>query len=70
MGCYGPPEGVFDQGAKMVAALGSVLDIGKYPGMTEPQLAQKADAVWDSLADCAGTFYKFSAAGSILKGRS
>jgi len=70
MGCYGPPEGVFDQGGKMVGALGSVLDIGKYPGMTQHQVAQKADAIWDSLADCAGTFYKFSAAGSILKGRS
>jgi len=70
IGCYGPPEGTRDQGAKMVAALGSVLDVGKYSGMNEHQVAQKADAVWDSLADCVGTFYKFSVAGSILKGRS
>jgi len=70
IGCYGPPDGVFDQGAKMVAALGSVLDIGKYSGMGERQVAAKADAIWDSLDDCAGTFYKFSTAGSILKGRS
>lgn len=70
IGCYGPADGVFDQGAKMVAALGSVLDIGKYAGMGERQVMEKADAVWDSLDDCAGTFYKFSAAGSILKGRS
>jgi F420-non-reducing hydrogenase small subunit len=70
MGCYGSPEGVFDQGAKMVAALGSVLDIGRYAGMSERQVAQKADAAWESCVDCAGTFYKFSAAGTILKGRS
>ena len=40
-GCYGPPEGVADQGAKMISALGSVLDLGDYKGITEEQVAEK-----------------------------
>jgi F420-non-reducing hydrogenase small subunit len=66
IGCYGLPEGVTDQGAKMVAALGSVLDLGKYQGMSGDQVAEKTDVVGDSLADGAGTFYKFSGAASVL----
>jgi F420-non-reducing hydrogenase small subunit len=66
-GCYGPPDGVDDQGAKMLAALGSVLDIGEYKGMTEDQTAENTDRVADSIPDLAGTFYKFSLAGSVLR---
>jgi F420-non-reducing hydrogenase small subunit len=69
IGCYGPPEGACDQGAKMLAALGSVLDIGDYKGLSEDQVVQRTDAVLEGLPDCAGTFYKFSAAGSVLRGR-
>ena len=43
-GCYGPPEGVRDQGAKMVSALGSVLDFGELQGTSEEQIAGKTDA--------------------------
>lgn len=64
IGCYGPPEGVADQGAKMVAALGSVLDLGGYKGMDEQQAIARADAAADGIPDPAGTFYKFSLAGS------
>jgi F420-non-reducing hydrogenase small subunit len=69
MGCYGPAEGILDQGAKMLAALGSVVDIGSYKGLSEQQIAERADGVFDSIPDQAGAFYKFSLAGSILGGR-
>lgn len=68
-GCYGPPEGVADQGAKMLAAVGSVLNIGEYKGMTEQELAEKTDALLAKMPDPAGTFYKYSLAGSILRGK-
>ncbi len=62
-GCYGPPQGVVDQGAKMIAALGSMLSAGDYKGMGEQQAAERADAAAEALPDPAGTFYKFSLAG-------
>ncbi len=68
-GCYGPPEGVFDQGAKMVAALGSIIDIGDVKGLTEDEINKRVDEVITSIPDFAGTFYKYSLPGSILKGR-
>jgi F420-non-reducing hydrogenase small subunit len=69
MGCYGPPAGARDQGAKMVAALGSVLDLGDYKGMTPEQLAGKVEALLAAIPDAAA-YYKFSGAGSILGGRA
>ncbi len=66
MGCYGPPEGVLDQGAKMVAALGSVLDLGEYKGMTEQQAVERTDEAVAGIADPGGTFYKFSLGNSLL----
>jgi F420-non-reducing hydrogenase small subunit len=57
-GCYGPPPGVLDQGAKMVSALGSVIDA------TNPEEARK---VIETLADPMGTFYRFSMAASLLR---
>jgi F420-non-reducing hydrogenase small subunit len=68
-GCYGPPEGVMDQGSKMLAALGSILDVGEYKGMGEKQLADRADAIVATIPDLAGTVYKFSLASSGLKRR-
>jgi F420-non-reducing hydrogenase small subunit len=65
-GCYGPVEGVDDQGAKMISAIASILDVGK-PGDTEAQLEEKLDAALNSIADPAGTFYRFSMAHSILR---
>ncbi|MEO5356311.1 MAG: NADH:ubiquinone oxidoreductase [Nitrospirae bacterium YQR-1] len=67
-GCYGPPEGTLDQGAKMVAALGSIIDIGDKKGLSDDELANRADAIIDSIPDYSGTFYKYSMAGSILGG--
>jgi F420-non-reducing hydrogenase small subunit len=52
----------------MMAALGSALDIGNYKGLSEQQIADRTDAILDSLPDLAGAFYKYSLAGSILGG--
>jgi F420-non-reducing hydrogenase small subunit len=64
-GCYGPLAGVEDQGAKMLSAIASVVDVGK-SGEDEQELEEKINAAMDSLADPAGTFYRFSMAHSIL----
>jgi F420-non-reducing hydrogenase small subunit len=68
-GCYGAPEGVMDQGAKMVAALGSILDINPGKEMTEQEFKQHIAQVLDAIPDYAGTFYKYGLANSILKGK-
>ncbi|MBM4157991.1 MAG: oxidoreductase [Ignavibacteria bacterium] len=57
-GCYGAPPNVTDQGAKMVAALSSVIDA---------QTPEEARKIMETLADPLGTFYRFSMASSILK---
>ncbi|MCX6629947.1 MAG: hypothetical protein NTW28_20205 [Candidatus Solibacter sp.] len=63
-GCYGPPEGVADQGARLIDALGSVLDLGDYKGVTERQVAEKTDAAMAGLADPAGVLYRYSLSGA------
>jgi F420-non-reducing hydrogenase small subunit len=69
-GCYGPPEGVLDQGAKMVSALGSVLETGGYKDLSDEQIVEKIDAAIEGLPDFAGTCYKYSLAASLLGGKS
>ena len=69
-GCYGPPEGVLDQGAKMVSALGSVLDIGSSKDLSDQQISGRIDAAIEGLPDFAGTCYKYSLAASLLGGKS
>ncbi len=64
-GCYGPLDGVEDQGAKMLSAIASVVTVGE-PGDDEHELEEKIDAVMDTLADPSGTFYRFSMAHSLL----
>jgi len=66
-GCYGPAEGIADQGAKMVSAIGTVLDPGETKGFSEAEIAAKIDAIIDDIHDYTGTFYKYSLAGSILR---
>lgn len=68
-GCYGPPEGVSDQGARMISALGSILDIGDCKGKSEADIAARVESLLDSIPDYAGTFYKYSLPGSIFGGR-
>jgi F420-non-reducing hydrogenase small subunit len=56
-GCYGPNEGVIDQGARMISAIASVID-----AVDEGEL----NAVLDTIPDPAGTFYRFGLPHSVL----
>jgi F420-non-reducing hydrogenase small subunit len=68
-GCYGPPDGVPDQVAAMIAALGSVLAIGEGKGRSEEEIAARVEELLNQVPDYAGTFYKYSLPGSVLGGR-
>ncbi len=68
-GCYGAPEGVSDQGAAMVAALGSVMDIGDTAGLSESDVVRRVNDFLQAIPDYAGLFYKYSLASSTLGGR-
>ena len=68
-GCYGAPEGISDQGAKMVAALGSVMDLGDTTGLSEEAIARRVDDFLKTIPDYAGLFYKYTLASSTLGGR-
>jgi F420-non-reducing hydrogenase small subunit len=57
-GCFGPPPGVPDQGAKLVSAIASI-----YQGDSEEDIKKMVD----ELLDPAGTFYRFGLADSMLK---
>lgn len=65
-GCYGPPEGVIDQGAKMLSAIASVLAAGD-ESMEEDELEELIQQAVDTIPDPAGTFYRFSMSHSILQ---
>ncbi len=57
-GCFGPPPGVIDQGAKMLSALTSI-----YEAKEEEEIARLLGEV----VDPAGTFYRFGMAKSLLQ---
>lgn len=57
-GCYGPPPDVPDPGAKMMSAIATMID------ENDPEAIEK---VIDTIDDPAGTFYRFSLPGSILR---
>jgi F420-non-reducing hydrogenase small subunit len=57
-GCYGAAPNVIDQGAKMVSAIGSVIDF---------QDPAEIDSALDQIADPSGTFYRFSTPNSMLQ---
>jgi F420-non-reducing hydrogenase small subunit len=59
IGCYGPNDGVSDFGARMMSALASVID------SSDPREVQRI--VEEGIPDPAGTFYRFSLAGSLLR---
>ncbi|MGC8878150.1 MAG: oxidoreductase [Anaerolineae bacterium] len=67
-GCYGPLDGIEDQGANMVAAIASVIEEGSGPlaGIDEAELQRRIGEVMDTLVDPAGTFYRFNMARSLL----
>jgi F420-non-reducing hydrogenase small subunit len=56
-GCYGPPEGVTDQGAKLLSAIGALIDTDNI---------ETTQHALNSLVDVVGTFYRFSLPDSIL----
>lgn len=56
-GCYGPAEGIVDQGAKMASAVGALIDTD------DPENLQ---AILETIVDPAGTFYRFGLAHSIM----
>jgi F420-non-reducing hydrogenase small subunit len=57
-GCFGPPPGVIDQGAKLVSAIASI-----YQGDGEDDIKKMVEEV----VDPAGTFYRFGLADSMLR---
>jgi F420-non-reducing hydrogenase small subunit len=57
-GCFGPPPGVSDQGAKLVSAIASI-----YQGNSDQDIARMVEEITDP----AGTFYRFGLADSMLK---
>jgi len=57
-GCYGPPPDVTDPGAKMMSAIATMIDAN------DPKEIEKIIATID---DPAGTFYRFSLPGSIIR---
>ena len=57
-GCFGPPAGVPDQGAKMLSALASIYDV-----KDDKEIA----AMVEEVVDPAGTFYRFGMSTSMLQ---
>jgi F420-non-reducing hydrogenase small subunit len=57
-GCYGPVEGVVDQGIHFLSALGSLID------STD---AEEIARIADEIVDPAGTFYRYSLPVSLLR---
>jgi F420-non-reducing hydrogenase small subunit len=68
IGCYGAPEGVLDQGAKMISALGSMIDVQTLEDGGEKALPEHNTRLAQLLPDPAGAFYKFELATSLFQG--
>ena len=61
-GCYGPPPGVKDVGAKMVSALASIVGLEGEENMDDADM----ENLLEQIVDPAGTFYRFSLPSSVL----
>lgn len=59
-GCFGPPEGVVDQGAAMLGAIASI-----HEAVGEAAVL----AMLGEIVDPAGAFYRYTLATSILRGK-
>ncbi len=57
-GCYGPPAGVIDQGARFLSGVASIID--------SDDLDEIARII-ESIRDPVGTFYRYSLADSMLR---
>lgn len=56
-GCYGPPPNSPDPGAKMMSAIGTMIDANS---------PEEIDEIIETIVDPAGLFYRFSLPSSIL----
>jgi F420-non-reducing hydrogenase small subunit len=65
-GCYGAMDGVEDQGAKMLSAIASVIGAGA-EDMEEKDIEEAIEKVVETMADPAGTFYRFGMSNSLLQ---
>ncbi|TSA34728.1 MAG: oxidoreductase [Porphyromonadaceae bacterium] len=57
-GCYGPPADAPDPGAKMMSAIGTIID---------SNLEIEIEEIVDAIVDPVGTFYRFSLPKAILR---
>jgi F420-non-reducing hydrogenase small subunit len=62
-GCFGPIDGVIDQGAKALSMVASILGLDGEQDMSEEEVQK----LIDSIADPAGTVYRFGLAASLLR---
>jgi len=62
-GCFGPVDGVVDQGAKGLSAIVSILGLEGEEKMSDEDVKKLVDGI----ADPAGTFYRFSLPASLLR---
>lgn len=65
-GCYGPPEGVRDQGARMISVIAGTLGVGA-PEDGEARGGEAIRAAVETVVDPVGTFYRYSLAHSLLR---
>jgi F420-non-reducing hydrogenase small subunit len=56
-GCYGPPNGVVDQGSALLSAV-----VAGFKGQSDAEIRK----VLGTIVDPVGTFYRFSLAASLL----
>jgi F420-non-reducing hydrogenase small subunit len=57
-GCFGPTDQVLDQGAKFLSVFASIIDVND---------EEEIEKVMDTIADPAGTFYRFSLPSSLMR---
>lgn len=62
-GCFGPLDGILDQGAKAIAMFASILGVNE----EEKKLKGDTQKLIDKIADPAGTFYRFGLPVSLLR---
>ena len=61
-GCFGPVDGVADQGAKALSMIASILGVEGEERMSDEEVAQLIEGI----ADPAGTVYRFGLPASLL----
>jgi F420-non-reducing hydrogenase small subunit len=64
-GCFGPIEGVVDQGVRALSAIACLLGLESEKDMK----TEDVQKLVDQIVDPAGTFYRFSLPSSLLRRR-